>query len=309
MSGKKMRTGIRRGASLIALTALFPMQAVLAQTADSGGQLEEIIVTGIRAQVQSAQAIKQNAEQLVDSVTAVDIGALPDRSVTEVLQRIPGITIGRTANGRDADRLSIEGSGVQIRGLSLVRGEFNGRDSFGASNGRALGFEDVPPELMAGVDVYKNPSADMIEGGLGGLVNLRTREPFDAKGRIVAGSVDYSYTDLRKEGKPSGSVLYSDRWESNKLGQFGVLVDLAYSELSTRADTFSVNPYRERVGADPNATDKPGNYIAGVAPGKTVYVPDGWGYRTLDFERERFGVAGVLQWSPDARWEIGRAHV
>ncbi|KPF85241.1 TonB-dependent receptor [alpha proteobacterium AAP38] len=304
MSGSKVRKGICRGASLIALTALFPVQAALAQTADNGGQLEEIIVTGIRAQVQSAQAIKQNAEQLVDSVTAVDIGALPDRSVTEVLQRIPGITIGRTANGRDADRLSIEGSGVQIRGLSLVRGEFNGRDSFGANNGRALGFEDVPPELMAGVDVYKNPSADLIEGGLGGVVNLRTRTPFDAKGRILAGSVDYSYTDLRKEAKPSGSVLYSDRWESNKLGEFGVLFDVAYSELSTRADTFSVNAYRERVGADPNATNKPGNYIAGVAPGKTVYVPDGWGYRTLDFERERFGVAGVVQWRPDARWDI-----
>ncbi|MFV3130510.1 TonB-dependent receptor [Niveispirillum sp. KHB5.9] len=300
MSGRKVRTkGLGRGGiSLLALTALFPAHA-LAQAADGGAQLEEIIVTGIRAQVQSAQAIKQNAEQLVDSVTAVDIGALPDRSVTEVLQRIPGITIGRTADGRDADRLSIEGSGVQIRGLSLVRGEFNGRDSFGAKNGRALGFEDVPPELMAGVDVYKNPSADMIEGGLGGLVNLRTRTPFDAKGRIIAGSVDYSYTDLRKKGKPSGSVLYSDRWESNKLGQFGLLLDVAYSELATRADTFSVNAYRERSGT-PGAS----NYIAGVASGRTVYVPDGWGYRTLDFERERFGVAGVVQWSPDARWDI-----
>ncbi len=286
------------GASMLALAALLPATA-MAQTADQGGQLEEIIVTGIRAQVQSAQAIKQNANQIVDSVTATDIGALPDRSVTEVLQRIPGITIGRTADGRDADRISVEGSGVQIRGLSMVRGEFNGRDSFGARNGRALGFEDVPPELMAGVDVYKNPSADRVEGGLGGTVNLRTRTPFDAKGRILAASVDYSYADLRKEGKPSFSALYSDRWEHNKLGEFGVLFDVSDSKLSTRADTFSVNPYRERSGT-PGAS----NYIAGVASGKTVYVPDGWGYRTLDFERERFGLAGVVQWRPDNRWDI-----
>lgn len=283
------------GASLLALAALLPSQA-FAQQADA---LEEIIVTGIRGQVQSSQAIKQNAEQLVDSVTATDIGALPDRSVTEVLQRIPGITIGRTADGRDADRISVEGSGVQIRGLSMVRGEFNGRDSFGAKNGRALGFEDVPPELMAGVDVYKNPSADLIEGGLGGTVNLRTRKPFDSKDRIIAGSADWSYADLREKGKPSYSLLYSDRWEHNKLGDIGVLFDVSNSKLATRADTVSIDPYRERSGT-PGAS----NYISGVAAGKTVYVPEGWGYRTLDFERERFGLAGVLQWSPDSRWEI-----
>jgi TonB-dependent receptor len=291
-SGMIARSG---GASLLALAALLPTQA-LAQQADA---LEEIIVTGIRGQVQSSQAIKQNAEQLVDSVTATDIGALPDRSVTEVLQRIPGVTIGRTADGRDADRLSVEGSGVQIRGLSMVRGEFNGRDSFGAKNGRALGFEDVPPELMAGVDVYKNPSADMIEGGLGGTVNLRTRKPFDSKDRIIAASVDYSYADLREKGKPSASLLYSDRWESNKLGEIGLLLDVSDSKLATRADTFSIDPYRERSGT-PGAS----NYIAGVPAGQTVYVPEGWGYRTLDFERERYGLAGVLQWSPDSRWEI-----
>ena len=119
-------------------------------------QAEDIIVTGQRAALKSAQAIKKNSEQMVDLVTAVDIGALPDRSVTEAIQRIPALTISRFSDARDADRLSVEGSGVQVRGLSFVRGEINGRDGFAAKSGRVLGFADVPSELMAGVDVYKN---------------------------------------------------------------------------------------------------------------------------------------------------------
>src|SRR3546814_1590652 len=93
----------------------------------------------------------------------------PDKNVAEALQRISGIQITRNRG---------EGSSIAIRGLTQVRTEVNGRDSFGASGGRALSFEDVPSELLAGVDVYKNPSAMMIEGGVGGRVNLRTRIPF-----------------------------------------------------------------------------------------------------------------------------------
>ena len=104
-----------------------------------------------------------------------DIGALPDRSVTEALQRIPGVSISRFAAGADPDHFSIEGSGVVVRGLPQVRSELNGRDTFSANSGRFLSFSDVPPELLGGVDVYKNQSAEMIEGGLAGTVNLRTR--------------------------------------------------------------------------------------------------------------------------------------
>src|SRR6516225_10328894 len=66
-----------------------------ATTAD-GKEVESlgaITVTGIRASVERAQDIKRDADTFVDSVTATDIGALPDRSVTETLSRIPGVTI------------------------------------------------------------------------------------------------------------------------------------------------------------------------------------------------------------------------
>src|SRR3546814_1704626 len=81
--------------------------------------------------------------------------------------------------------------------------DLNGRDSFGASGGRALSFEDVPSELLAGVDVYKNPSAMMIEGGGGGLVNLRTRMPFDKTDDklLVSGTVGLNYYDMLDDSR------------------------------------------------------------------------------------------------------------
>src|SRR5471032_409759 len=161
----------------------------LAQTTDApktndapAAEPVAVIVTGQRAALQSAQKIKQNSDEIVDSIVAEDMGKLPDRSVTEVLQRVVGVTIDRTMAKGDPEHFSVEGSGVSIRGLSYVRSELNGRDSFSANGGRSLNFEDVPPELMAGVDVYKNPSAEQVEGAVGGLVNLRTAMPFDFKG-------------------------------------------------------------------------------------------------------------------------------
>jgi len=243
-----------------------------------------VVVTGQRAALQSAQAIKRNSDEIVDSIVADDIGKLPDRSVTEVLQRVVGVAIDRTMAKGDPEHYSVEGSGVTVRGLTYVRSELNGRDSFSANGGRSLNFEDVPPELMAGVDVYKNPSAEQIEGSIGGLVNLRTALPFDYKGSKVALSADYTYNELGGKKKPGGSALASNRWKT-PIGEFGALVDLAYSESATRTDAFQVEPYYPR-------TD--------VVNGKTVWVPKGAQWRTLEFDRKRQGYYGALQWQKDA---------
>ncbi|MDE1146180.1 MAG: TonB-dependent receptor [Azospirillaceae bacterium] len=289
------RNFVLASASVLSMGALSAATFAHAQTtaAPADEDLQEIVVTGLRKSIQSSQAIKQNSEQIVDSITATDIGALPDRSVTEALQRISGITIQRTPDPRDADRISVEGDGVQVRGISWVRGEFNGRDSFSAKSGRTLSFADVPSEMMAGVDVYKNPSADLIEGGLGGTINLRTRLPFDSEDRIIAYSADYSYGDLVKKGKMSGSALYSDRWDTG-IGEVGVLLDVADGMFSSRTDTVSVNPFQTR-------TD--------LVPGQTVQVPTGFGYRSLEFQRERKGVVGALQWRPNKDLEFTAQYI
>ena len=254
-----------------------------------------VMVVGQRAALESAQKIKQNSDEIVDSIVADDIGKLPDKSVTEVLQRIVGVTIDRTMNrvdpqqgvGDGIQRFAAEGTGVSIRGLSYVRSELNGRDSFSANGGRSLSFEDVPPELMAGVDVYKNPSAEQIEGGIGGLVNLRTALPFDFKGRKGAISVEAARSDLRGKTSPSFSGMVSDRWDTS-LGQFGALVDLAHSRINTRSDGMSVGPYIPRT-----------NLLVGDTSGKTRWAPGGIGFTTNDFNRDRDGLYGALQWKKD----------
>ncbi|WP_312184325.1 TonB-dependent receptor plug domain-containing protein, partial [Massilia timonae] len=237
-------------AHLCCLSAAFAQQAAPAASAAP----QVVTVTGQRAALDSAQQLKKNSDEVVDSIVAEDIGKLPDKSITEVLQRIPGVTIDRTMSRADPEHFSVEGSGVSIRGLSWVRSELNGRDSFSSTGGRALNFEDVPPELMAGVDVYKNPSAEQIEGGISGLVNLRTALPFDIKGQRISGSIEGTYSELKK-GKthPAGSLLYSNRWQTG-IGEIGALVNFASSRSETRTDAFQVEPYYPVTGAEPGRT-------------------------------------------------------
>lgn len=252
-------------------------------TASSEKAAEDIVITGQRAAIQSAQNIKRNSDEIVDSIVANDIGKLPDRSVTEALQRVVGVTIDHTMARNDPEHYSVEGSGVNIRGLTYVRSELNGRDSFTANGGRSLSFEDVSPELMAGIDIYKNPSAEQIEGAVGGLVNLRTSMPFDYNGLRASASIQGSWGDLsRGKATPSGSVLLSDRWDTN-IGEIGILADLAYSESRTRTDGIQQDPFYPR-------TD--------LVPGQTVWVPKGESWRTLQFDRKRKGAYVAVQWKP-----------
>jgi TonB-dependent receptor len=248
-----------------------------------------VVVSGQRAALQSAQKLKQDADEVIDSIVAEDIGKLPDRSVTEVLQRIAGVTIDRNMAG-DPNRQSVEGSGASVRGLTYVRSELNGRDAFSAGGGRSLGFADVPPELMAGVDVYKNPSAEQIEGAIAGLVNLRTAMPFDYKGLKGVLGVSETYSTLRKGApSPTGTVLLSNRWNT-PLGEFGALVDFVHTKSPTRSDGVGVDPYWPHVNStNPALYDRD----------KTRWIPLGVGYRSQDFERTRRGDYAAVQWRPN----------
>ncbi|MEG3173625.1 TonB-dependent receptor [Sphingomonas sp. ZB1N12] len=278
---------------------------------------QDIVVTGIRRSLQSAQAIKKNSEVVVDSISAEDIGALPDRSVTEALQRVPGVSISRFSAGVDPDHFSTEGSGVTVRGLSYTRSEINGRDSFSANNGRGLSFADVPSELLGGVDVFKSPSADMIEGGIGGTVNLRTRLPFDSVGFAIGGTLENNYGDFVKKSAPTVSVLASDRWETG-IGDFGLLGSFVRSQVRSRADSVQISNWGERPegtngvfyqpsNIDPNnpnsiiATPATADAAAVTVPfARTTYLPRGAAIRSQEFDRTRYGYSAAGQWrSPD----------
>jgi len=284
-----------------------------------------IIVTGIRQSLANSQQIKRNSDTVVDAITAQDIGALPDRSVTEALQRVPGVEINRFAGSNDPDHFSVEGSGVTVRGLTFVRSEFNGRDTFSTGvYGQAINFSDVPPELLGSVEVYKNATAEMIEGGLAGTVNLNTRLPFDKNGLQIGFDVEANWGDMRRQWTPTGSLLVSDTWDTG-IGRIGLLGDIAYSRLKSRSDGIQVTNFQTRDGSVtagsngsgptcrnqlPSDTDTstlpPPGSACGTPEGAGAdgfadfrplsYAPLGGQFRTQDYDRKRRGYAAAAQW-------------
>lgn len=280
---------------------------------------DEIVVTGVRQSLATAQNIKKNSDTVVDAITAQDIGALPDRSVNEALQRVPGVAISRFAAPNDSQHFSVEGSGVVIRGLSYVRGEFNGRDTFAVSGGREIGFNDVPSELIGSVEVFKNLTADLIEGGISGTVNINTRKPFDQEQRLIYLSGSMNFGDLERRGAPSVVGLYSQQWDTAGGSRFGILASGSYSQQYSRSDSVFLASMLPRFNDDRN-----GNGVQDAGEGRTinagtsyasplfdtypvpsgagpVYVPVGGGSRTQSFDRKRVGVSAAAQFENAAK--------
>ncbi|NLS27075.1 hypothetical protein S2M10_20680 [Sphingomonas sp. S2M10] len=341
-----------RGASVTALCVAGVMGSAHAQTengdaqAAAGGaqlsqeQSDQIVVTGIRASLATAQSIKRDSDTVVDAITSQDIGSLPDRSVTEALQRVPGVSINRFAGSNDPDHFSVEGSGVAVRGLTFVRSEFNGRTAFAAGvGGQALNFADVPSELLGSVIVAKNTTADMIEGGLAGTVNLNTRKPFDRPGLHGALSLEANYGDMRKKWTPTISGLLSNTWDTG-IGRFGLLASGAYSRIKSRSDGIQVANYQTRDNTLVNAANTDGTLVcrnplpssgdtqtlpaAGYACGNNGtagadgfadyaamrIAPAGGQFRTQEFDRKRDGMSVAAQFeSIDRRTTITAEYV
>ncbi|MDC7675595.1 TonB-dependent receptor [Asticcacaulis machinosus] len=294
MVRKKSRASLMRdGVSVAALAMVALTSPAFSQAQAVTGDVEAtapaddgvtVVVTARRKALQSATERKKNSDTLIDSVVADDAGKLPDNSITEVLQRVSGVTMVRFAALNNPDAFSVEGSGIQVRGLSGVTATLNGREVFSANGGGGLSWGDVTPELMAAVDVYKASRADMIEGGTGGTVDLRTKMPFDYKNPSVEGAIGASYGDKIKKTTGSASILFTDRWDTSA-GEIGLLVDLAFSEFSSEANFLRAEPYYKRD-----------------VDGQARYLPGGFTYGDNQFNRERTGFYEAFQWKPNDQW-------
>ena len=276
-------------ASILAL-GLGAAVPALAQTAPDASTTDQaqakpdstlVVVTSRRKAIQNATERKKNSDTIIDSVVADEAGKLPDTSITEVLQRVAGVTMDRFAAPSSPDQFTFEGSGVQIRGLSGVTGLLNGREVFSANGGSGLNWGQVTPELMAAVDVYKASDSDLIEGGLGGAIDLRTRMPFDYKKPEIDLTVSDSYGDLSRKSSGSASVLLTNNWDT-PLGKMGLTVDFAQADFKD-ADSF--------VRTEP--------YYKEVNNGATTYVPGGFDYGDDTYDRKRTGIYEAFQWRPN----------
>ncbi|MET4665779.1 TonB-dependent receptor [Sphingomonas sp. PvP056] len=294
-----MRAGVSMAALLAAGTsasawAQAETQAIAPNTTQAAAPAQEvgepapaettgdIVVTGRRAALQAADQRKRRSETIVDSIVADDAGKLPDNSITEVLQRVSGVSIVRFAALGDPDHYSVQGSGVQVRGLTGVASRLNGREIFSANNGRAILWSDVTPELMSAVDVYKASTADLIEGGTGGQIDLRTKMPFDFNGKFhVAGTGELAVGDMANKVDPSGSILVTDSFET-PIGRIGLLGDVAFSQFSSLSQFIRTSPY----------------FKTRLSDGNDRYVPSGFAYGDEAFQYKRYGIYGAAQWQP-----------
>jgi TonB-dependent receptor len=246
---------------------------------------EDIIVTGYRASLGSAQAIKRNSDAILDAVVAQDIGKLPDNTAAESLARVSGV---------QAIRFADEVRDVLVRGLPNVITTFNGRDIFTAEQ-RRTNIQDFPAGMLAGLEVYKSGSADLLEPGLAGLINVRTQKPFDFKKFTIAGGIRGSYNDQSRKYDPQANLLVTDRADT-AIGEIGYLINASYAQAQYRnanrwASGYIVTPSSAQV-------------ITPTSAGRSFSYPERVATNNDTGRRWRPSVNASVQWKPANNLEI-----
>ncbi len=270
-------------------------QNTQAGAAPASGDSTVVVVTGQKAALKSARSLKKNADQIVDSIQATDIGKLPDVNTVESLQRITGVQIQRRygEGGTDYDHRTTPA--VTIRGMTQVRNLIDGHDYFTAEGGRAPDLEGLPSELMAGVDVYKNPAANLIEGGIGGIIDIRTRLPFDSKADINSITVKANYYDRDRKSTPAVSALFSRQFDTGA-GRMGFLFNLSLSKTAYRQDAV-LEQQQHEITASSDAASY--NSFPDKGSLTTLWVPTSFEMYQDQGERTRAGGALAYQWQPN----------
>ncbi|GAA4035281.1 TonB-dependent receptor [Parerythrobacter jejuensis] len=275
------RKYLTAGISGLAMALTLAPQAVLAQDADSGeeatGEEPEdenmIIVSGFRESLESAVAEKRNSDLILESVTAEDIGKLPDDSIGESIARLPGVTSQRL-NGR-ANVIAIRGLGPDFSQTLL-----NGREQTSTGDNRAVEFDQYPSEVVNQVVVYKTPSASLVGQGLVGTIDVRTIRPLEAGEQVIAIGAKGSYADIGALN--AGSREFGYRVNGTYVDQFaddtiGIALSAAYTDEPYQLQEFNAWGY------------------AGNGDPTSPFVIGGSKSFVTSTQLKRFGVTGTFQ--------------
>jgi iron complex outermembrane receptor protein len=264
------------GASLAAL-AMAP--AFAQDAAPASTEEDAIVVTGIRASLERAADIKREAGQVMDVITAEDVGKLPDANVAEALQRVTGVQITRVFG---------EGQSVSVRGLQQVRVEVDGRTLLGWSArlsppendqlGRSSGLDSVPSSLFGRLEVRKSPLASQAEGGLGGTVNLVTPKPLSFKEPTISVRAQGVYSENSKKFEPAITGFATTKFAD---GRIGIMLAGEYQKRTSMTQTFERNNFLNRT-------------YTGVGGG-VVPTPVLLQYEQFTVDRSRLGLNGSIQ--------------
>jgi iron complex outermembrane receptor protein len=242
-----------------------------ASTVPAAGEQQaggEIVVTGYRASLRTAREIKRRSDAIVDSVAAEDIGQLPDNSATEALARLPGVQVFRNRG---------EGQAITIRGIANVVTMVNGQEGYTGASRRTL-LNSYPAGLIRSLSVYKALTPDLIEGGIGGAVDVQLRQPLDFKpGLTIAGTLRGSYDDQADKGFGNADVLVAGNWNTG-IGKIGVMINASY----LKRDYYEI--YRESLQPQTNRAGQ--------------ILPTGILLKNPKGNYKRPVITGELQWRP-----------
>ena len=249
----------------------------------------DIVVTGFRASLRSAIAVKRNLDVVAEVVSAEDIGRLPDVSIAESLARLPGVTSQRTGG---------QASAINIRGLSqdLVSATLNGREQVATSGNRVIEFDQYPSELVNQAAVYKSPKASQIEGGVAGKVELSTARPLSIPGKtLVSVNVRGVYNDRAGQNPDASEFGYrASASIQTKLLDDTLGLAVGYARLK------QANVATRFVGYDYTATGQNGSPAALDLDGNGRTDAIGYGFETVQAggNETRDGVLGSIQYEP-----------
>jgi TonB-dependent receptor len=335
----KSRSVLLTRAALLASAALFAATPGWAQDAPAavdsaepaaaldGG--DEILVTGTRATQRSSIAFKRDADVVVDGLVSDEIGATPDNSVGDTLERIVGVS---------ADRFKGNANELSVRGLgpTLSFSTFNGREVSTAGPDRSVAFQQFPSELVNGVLVYKTQRADFLEGGVGGIIELKSMKPLDyGKRRIqfeVRGDFQPQDNDVYQHDGLGyrANFSYTDQF-STGLGDIGISIGYQRQDTTAPEDYYNANatfqlcntsannPFlltgttaaQTGAGANQNCVNATGPRSVGTPPvlvgetrGPAYFANSSRSFRTQTTSEVRDGLIGAIQWQPSGDFEI-----
>jgi TonB-dependent receptor len=252
--------------------------------------VEEIVVTGIRAGLRTSMEVKRESIQVVDAISAEDIGDFPDKNLGEALQRITGVQISRQDG---------EGRGVSIRGAEpgLNRVEINGVTalSLTVGGGRDVDFRDLPVEFVSRLEVFKSATPEMTEGGIGGTVRVVTRRPLDSDKPYLAGSTQMVYSNLAEDWDPKLALIGSRTFFNNT---FGVLGAVTYEERNLDSHNARTTGWLRRAPTATGAGATPGRGTDVNGDGTLDWIPEIPRYILDRRETKRPAFMGIVEWKP-----------